>query len=260
MSFHHPSSKLKKQPLSFTRIDECKDKDILKCKSTDRIITNDDNRIVSKLFSRTITVPKILSGLEKSKHRLFVDKQLFSGEQIQVFCQENKQKEHEKHTQYQSPYSPIFYAQKQRTHHYVFGFIRTHQLATNINIPHEIFNTIFNYCYIDNVKDLLKPIPILTMDMEVEIFIERLNLCCTIFDFKTNSNNECVAIQNKKERLSEIMDYLEMNDNIWMNKQILKCIMNMIQKNLFRSLPYININTPDYFYEFQDEQFEDPHF
>eukprot|EP01084_Bolivina_argentea_P085520 154559_1 len=226
----NPSAKNSKQPVLlhsklFTGI-ECKERTILKSKCTDTAI-NDKIKLNYQLWTDNQNIkPKIHHNL----------------------CGPNIDS------------SPRFYLQKQRTHHYVFGFIRTHQLATNINIPHEIFNTIFNYCYIDNVKDLLKPIPILTMDMEVEIFIERLNLCCTIFDFKTNSNNECVAIQNKKERLSEIMDYLEMNDNIWMNKQILKCIMNMIQKNLFRSLPYININTPDYFYEFQDEQFEDPHF
>ena len=235
----HPSAKNNDPTFSsenepFLHLNHYKERSTVYSKYTESITQNDE--------PITITSPKLSSDSSKqlNDHQLWTDTQNLK-------------------ISYTHHYSSKFYAQKQRTHHYAFGFIRAHQFTTNINLPPNIFNTIFNYCYIDGVKDLLSPIPPLTIDMKIEIFIQRVNLCNTIFDFQnTISSNECTAIQNKKERLSEILDYIEMNDDIWSDKQILRCIMDMIEINLFRTLPFHQSN---HLYDFEnDNSFEDPQY
>eukprot|EP00488_Nonionellina_sp_1-RS-2012_P001169 TRINITY_DN1880_c0_g1_i1.p1 TRINITY_DN1880_c0_g1~~TRINITY_DN1880_c0_g1_i1.p1 ORF type:complete len:381 (-),score=121.62 TRINITY_DN1880_c0_g1_i1:496-1596(-) len=54
-----------------------------------------------------------------------------------------------------------------------------------------------------------------------------------------------------------------MTDSIWSDEQILKCILEMLRCNLFRSLPLtfrMLLNTPDYCQEDDSEEFEDPNY
>eukprot|EP01084_Bolivina_argentea_P166132 288509_1 len=101
------------------------------------------------------------------------------------------------------------------------------------------------------------------MDERHQTLCHWLDICCFRFDFFSTSQNEWEAIQRKKQILSDILDYLDATDHIWDDEQILKSIMKMIKKNLFRSLPLtfrMLLNTPDYCQEDDSEEFEDPHY
>ena len=86
------------------------------------------------------------------------------------------------------------------------------------------------------------------------LFIKKLKLCCIIFDFTVGDldQNHQLAKEMKRTYLLELVEYISQSKH-WFSEDCVPVILEMIGKNLFRSLP------PPVYDDFDPEE-DEPNF
>jgi len=86
------------------------------------------------------------------------------------------------------------------------------------------------------------------------LFIKKLKLCCIIFDFTVNpeDQNHQLAKEMKRTYLLELVEYISQSKH-WFSEECVPVILEMIGTNLFRSLP------PPVYEDFDPEE-DEPNF
>mmetsp|Transcript_6401 Transcript_6401/g.8797 ORF Transcript_6401/g.8797 Transcript_6401/m.8797 type:complete len:475 (+) Transcript_6401:96-1520(+) len=92
------------------------------------------------------------------------------------------------------------------------------------------------------MKDLLKPGPTFQETPQagrVRLFVEKLRLCCVIFDFHDTENRddqEAKASETKRQLLLELVDFIGKSKAVF-SESVVAEVMKMVKINLFRTLP-----------------------
>uniref|UniRef100_A0A7S2TWZ1 Serine/threonine protein phosphatase 2A regulatory subunit n=1 Tax=Lotharella oceanica TaxID=641309 RepID=A0A7S2TWZ1_9EUKA len=92
------------------------------------------------------------------------------------------------------------------------------------------------------IKDLLKPSPTFQetpQNGRVRLFIEKLRLCCVMFDWPKDGNHsqtDSRGIEIKRQLLLELVDFVGKSKAVFSEHVVVE-IMKMVTLNLFRNLP-----------------------
>eukprot|EP01083_Nonionella_stella_P069703 186003_1 len=86
------------------------------------------------------------------------------------------------------------------------------------------------------------------------LFVKKLKMCCVIFNFQVDREDDHVGKEIKRLILLEMVDYISTNKK-WFSEPVLQAIIEMVSANLFRALPPPSAESfdPD-----EDDPIQDP--